>query len=215
MPRLVNGLPVDKNASDCMDSARLAGMMALADMPDAPDCTEYLNYLGLGVRHPNTTNPKETSWMYFSRDQMICLAAGLKAQRKSAIGMYMYLVNNKNHAQNFIEDDGSKKRFGGDYCLPHVMGAMAICAGQQRELTFIQKCFLITDLIVNRVFTPMREQNQIIALCYITGFLKLYRTLTPSYGAANMLYWNDLTPNAYNRGEYEIAEAINRKVKNA
>lgn len=221
MPRIVNGLPVDTGAGDTRDSARLAGVMAVAGMSNAPDCTKYLvEYLPgkfLGVRHPNPDPADEiaSSWRYFSRDQMICLVAGLKAQGRGAeaLGMYNYLKENGNHAQNYIEDDGSKKRFGGDYCLPHVVGAVAIAAGVQKELTIFQKAFMVIDLIGNAVFSPMREQNQLICLAYLTGYLNLYKHLTPSFKAANIKYWYDTTPNEYNRGEPDVAESFNNFVE--
>lgn len=211
MPKTVNGYPVDTNASDCMDSARLAGMMAMCRMESAPDCSDYLDYEGLGRRHPNPPIEEFKSFgtQYFSRDQMICLAAGLKAQGIRPVGMYEYVIEHGNTAQNHIEDDGSEKRFGGDYCLPHVVGALAIAAGVQDRLTFIQRCFLFADVIANALFSPMREQNQIIALCYITGFLGLYKRLTPKYKDANLKYWYDTSPMAYNRGELDVANNIN------
>lgn len=217
MPKLVNGYPVDSGASDCMDSARLAGIMTMIGMEGAPDCEDYLNVFGLGVRHPNPPieDVKSSGTQYFSRDQKICLAAGLKAQGKSARGMYDYVISHGNKAQNHIEDDGSEKRFGGDYCLPHVVGALAIAAGVQERLTFIQKCFLFADLVSNAIFTPMREQNQIIALCYITGYLKLYARLTPSYKDANLKYWYDTSPMAYNRGELDVANNLNAFIERA
>ena len=185
------GLPKDTGASDKMDSARLAGIMALVDHPLAPNLTAYV--VGdMGVRHPQevpANNP-----LNFTRDQLMCLVAGLAKQGHIEACKALYEAAKSRHyfAQNSEADyPGTTKKFpnGRDYLSFSNRMILSICAGNKGNL--IGYSWLLMDIVFNAIFTPTRESNQLIAQLLVAGpkWIKLYKLITPKWRQAITDYW--------------------------
>jgi hypothetical protein len=129
----------------------------------------------------------------FSRDQAVCLAAGLFAQgnRLALCDLYLAAKRSGNRAQNFLEWDGTKKRWGADYMPPHVMGALAVAAGIQDRLTAWQASWLYAEMIFNGVFNPLNEPNQIFSICFMSGkqWIKRYKKINRQWKNSIVDYW--------------------------
>lgn len=198
MPKLIDGFPADNGATDGLDSARLAGVMAMLGRADAPNCAAYgankdvfPSPFWQGVRHPTHGDDPRT----FSRDQTICLAAGLKAQSKLTELRDLYLAAKAagNRAQNYMEWDGTIKKLGADYIPPHVMGAMAVACNEQVGLTLWQLFWLLGQMIFNSLIAKKEqpEPNQMFATCFLAGrpFIKLYKIIHRQWRGSIVDYW--------------------------
>lgn len=209
------GLPKDTGASDYMDSARLAGIMAVFDIPGTPDLYNYIAFTSeravVGVRHPHefpSNNPNN-----FTRDQLMCLTAGIRVQKNNgAICDFLYAEACKrgNRAQNMEADvPGSLKKFpnGADLLLPSNMDHLRRCAGH--EPTFLGTLWLKADIIANGLFTPLGEQNQLICMCVVAGpeYVKMYKKCNKQWRDAIRLYWCGW------RQEPELAEIMIKKLE--
>jgi hypothetical protein len=201
-----HGLPKDVGASDWQDSCRLAGIMAISNHPKAPNMRLYLNTEGEGLRcpkYPPADNPKN-----FSRDQLVLLSAGLRSQQIQAthtLQLYAAAISRKYRAQNSEHDyPGTVKKFpdGPDILMPSVMNHLRLCAGLSGF--FMGYVNLVLDIMINAAFTPMREPNQLVAMCVVAGpkYVRLYKRLTPKWREAFREYWSGW------RGESELAEHI-------
>jgi hypothetical protein len=189
-----NGLPRDNGATDCMDSSRLAGMMVIAKHPQAPDCSQYfINGQPVRFPFPDPANANSNNPRMFSRDQMICLAAGLMLQgHKDLIAsMHKNALKSLCRAPNNLNDDGSKKWFGGDFILPHIMGALKVAAGLKPKLNIFERLLLRIDLWQNNRFSPLREPNQLMAVCVMAGpeAIQLLKKSNPQWQQAVNEYW--------------------------
>lgn len=216
--KFIDGLPVDTGASDCADSSRLAGMMALVGHEDAVDCARYLigvkdsGYLQ-GRRHTTDTHNLANDPRTFSRDQLLCLAAGLAAQGKYTALQDLYYAARKrgNVAQNDLQDDGSLKPYGADWIAPHMMGAMAVASGIKPKLSLYEDLWLKAHIMFDSKFNALGEHNQLIAVCFMAGdeYVRLFRTSLPFYRDALRNYWGGW------RGEPELAELIIAAIEKA
>lgn len=211
-----DGFPKDNGASDWMDSARLAGMMALFNHPDMSreKLAQYAVNDGFeAVRCPvdPTGNPSNNP-KNFTRDQLIPLIAGMSKMDLPVICIRLYAAaqDRKYRAQN-IESDvpGSVKKFpdGADLLTPSHMNHLRMCAGQGSSL--LGKAWLIMDIMFNGLFSPMSEPNQIMAMCKIAGpfYVKLLRKVNKKLDAAIREYWSGW------RGESEFAEFLIQNFK--
>jgi hypothetical protein len=214
----IDDLPVDTGASDCADSSRLAGMMALANHPEAVDCALYL----VGVkdtgflqarRHTTDTHNLANDPRTFSRDQLLCLAAGLAKQNKlmALQDLYYAAVKRGNVAQNDLQDDGSLKPYGADWIAPHMMGAMAVASAIKPKLSLYEDIWLRAHIKFDKHFNSMGELNQLLAVCFMAGpkYVVLFRTSLPFYKDAIRAYWGGW------RGEPELGEMIIAAVEKA
>lgn len=160
------GLPRDNGSTDWQDSARLAGIMTLFQYPTNRDLclTDYLNDAGKYIRHP-----KEYKYD-FSRDQAICLMAGLW------IDGLPYLVD-------------AKAITGKDFLSPSVRGHIRRC--QDREATKFQDYWLKLDIYYNAFFDPLSEPNQLICMLMVAGpeYVKLWTKLNTKWRKAITDYW--------------------------
>lgn len=201
--RFTDGLPVDSGASDEKDSSRLAGLLALFHHSSAPSLKEYVILNSIPVRHPTrANNPFD-----FSRDQLICLSAGIWSQGHYDIcnNLYQQATHSFCRAPNWKEDDGTRKLFGGDILLPHHMNHLKRCAG--KKISFDP--LLILDIIFNALFTPKRESNQLLSLVIVAGpaYVRFYKKITPQWREALLLYWSGW------RNEKELALFLIDKIE--
>ncbi len=203
------GLPKDSGASDYMDSARLAGLMACFGHPKAPDMRKYL-INGEGVRHPvefPSNNPNN-----FTRDQLMCLAAGLKAQGREAEVKVLYdaAVSRFYRAQNSEADvPGSTKQFpnGADFLTPSNMNHLRICAGMSPS--WLGKMWLMIDIAANGLFFSKEEPNQLMAMCASAGsfYVKALRLANRKLDKSITDYWSGW------RMESDFAQFLIQKFK--
>lgn len=160
------GLPKDSGATDFNDSARLAGIIALFQYPTDRYLwlTEYINDAGKYIRHP-----KEYKYN-FSRDQAVCLMAGLWFNGLS------YLVD-------------KKAITGKDFLSPSVRGHIRRCQG--KKATKFQDYWLKLDIYYNAFFDPLSEPNQLICMLMVAGpeYVKLWTKLNTKWKQAITDYW--------------------------
>lgn len=207
-----HGLPRDTGATDFADSARLAGLLATFDHPDI-DSFQLASYVvngDQGVRYPyqdpmgnlSSNNPKN-----FTRDQLLCLAAGLArlGRQDLCLKLYEAAKARNNRAQN-VEADvvGSVKEFpnGADILSPSDMNHLRICAGKSG--TIGGYAWLVIDIVWNSIFSRKDEPNQLMCKCKVAGnnSIKLWRLLNWQIDQAIRDYWCGW------RGEPELAEFL-------
>jgi hypothetical protein len=200
-----DGIPKDSGASDWQDSSRLAGMMVIASHPKSPDCSRYI-VNGNPVRCPideKANNPRQ-----FSRDQMICLAAGLSLQGRKdlCLNMLKKAEKNKFRAPNDMNDDGTIKFLGGDPMSPSAVNHLRMCAGLSGSWWGLR--FLKLDIWYNCNYTPTREPNQLITMCVIAGpeYVREYKNSNPLWKESLIEYWSKW------RNEPELALMLNEKL---
>lgn len=192
-----DNLPVDTGATDAMDSARLAGLMATFDFPgfDKSLLTQYLVEKDgqlMAVRHPGeepSNNP-----LNFTRDQLMCLAAGLsKAGYYSLCKRLLEAAEARgNRAQNTEYDKiGTKKTFpnGPDWLTPSHMNHLRLCAGQKG--TLLGRIWLNVDILYSSTFAREKEPNQLMCMCEIAGKMKMFKQLNKSLPQAISKYWDN------------------------
>lgn len=207
MPRYVNGLPVDSGASDSQDSARLAGMLAIAGIDN--HCSAYMIDAGdsllVGTRHPTDEFNGANNPNKFSRDQTMCLVAGLPSTL--AYDLYAGAKRRGNRAQNWQEDDGSRKWYGADWLNPFEMEVLEMRAGYRRKLSLWARVIMLTELTLKRLFDSKGEPNQLIAKCYIANELPTLKRLWPTWREAINDYWCGW------RGEPELAAKLIERIE--
>lgn len=173
------GLPKDTGASDLQDSARLAGVMTVFEWPQKIPLVKYViddNFITKYCRHP-----KEYKYD-FSRDQALCLMAGLAKQ---------------NHFQYV------KKEFvdGKDLFSPSNMGHVRICQGLKPR--WYQNAWLWFDVIYSAKVKPLAEPNQLLCMLVVhpdTKYIKFWLKHNKQWEQAIRDYWSGW------RGEKELAD---------
>ncbi len=178
------GLPRDTGATDKQDSARLAGVMAVFKHPLAPNCRDYLVDTGKlhYVRHP------EEPRYDFSRDQAVCLIAGLGAQKKHAYVNKDYIV-------------------GKDFFSPSHTGHIRLCQGLQPFL--YQKLWFWLDVLYSVLFSPASEPNQMLCMLMTADrkYLRFWIKHNKLWEYAILDYWSGW------RGEGGLATHIIQTIK--
>ena len=208
MPRYVDGLPVDTGASDSQDSARLAGMMALAGLINY--CNNYMvwsdrDQMMVGTRHPTDTFQGANNPDKFSRDQMMCLVVGVN--NVLCFDLYKGAVKRNNTAQNWMEDGGKPKWYGADKLIRLNMDVVALKANHITKLSKLGYIQLIVEILFKRIFNSLGEPNQILSMAQVSRNFALVKKLWPKWEQAVDKYWCGW------RGEPELAAAIKDTVK--
>lgn len=174
------GLPRDNGATDLQDSARLAGIMATFGIGNIPLEMYVVN--GKYVRHPDEV-------IYdFSRDQAICLMAGLAKQFKYS------LVN-----QDYVT--------GLDVFLPSAKGHIARCKGG--KASYLQDAWLWLDILWACYKAPDHEVNQLVCILALAPpkYLAYFKAHHPKWRENILEYWGGW------RGEKALGEAIITKLE--
>lgn len=177
-------LPSDTGSTDKQDSARLAGLMTVFEWPQQVDLHNYVKIYALRyVRHPleNKYN--------FSRDQSICLFAGLKVQGHS------HLVH-----KEFID--------GKDIFMPSHNGHIKRCQG--KEANWLEDLWLWVDVLWGCYVKPLQESNQLLCMMMIADkkYLKFWLKHNKKWRDSINLYWRDSF-----RNEPELAAHIINKLE--
>lgn len=180
--------PCDSGSIDGADSARLVGIMAVFNHPIFVICSDYAkrNYIDeyYYLRHPIEKNKYP-----FSRDQAVCLFAGLHVQGSSA------WVNPNYKPQN-------------DFISPSVRGHFKRCAGLTD--TWLERMWLYLDVVYSAKIDPLAEPNQLICMLMIADpkYLRLWCKLNKSWQESITAYWNGW------RGEPELVELMIETIQN-
>jgi hypothetical protein len=186
------GLPKDEGSSDLQDSARLAGLAVvfgfdLAQNKNIPIEKYVVTIPALGSTH-YVRHPLEYKYD-FSRDQAICLMAGLHKA-----GMYR-LVDKK-----YID--------GKDIFSPSHNGHVRICQGKKPR--FYQSAWLMLDILYSVIFTPRDEPNQLLCMLMVHPnkfYLKFWLKHNKHWPEAILLYW------AGWRNEFKLADHMIQVLK--
>lgn len=160
------GLPKEMGASDLQDSARLAGIMRTFgwDIPVEKYVLTPPQYSFHYVRHPLEIKYD------FSRDQAVCLMAGLYFAGK-------YSLVDKDYVT------------GKDFFSPSVMGHVARC--QNKKASWFQNLWLKIDILYNALFAPLSESNQLICMLMVAGpeYMKLWTSMNKEWERSITDYW--------------------------
>lgn len=181
------GLPKENGASDKQDSARFAGILSLFWKEFDQRLTRlyvvadpFKNQF-IYVRHPSEL-------VYdFSRDQYICLAAGLSISNPERVN------------EKFIT--------GRDILTPAVGGHTKRCRGEKAN--WLQNLWLKADILFHAYATPTDEPNQLICMAWIAGpeYLRLWTSNNKKWEESIRSYWCGW------RDEPGLAEAMIKKIR--
>lgn len=181
------GLPQVNGSSDLQDSAALAGMMTVFEWPQKIDLSQYVKSEPFRyVRHPLEEKYN------FSRDQAVCLMAGLKKQNRPFLVQDWFIT-------------------GKDFLSPSVRGHIARCQGSKSN--WIQDLNFWADLYFSAKFKPLDELNQLFCMMMLADskFIKWYCDANPKWQQAVKNYWCE---NAGSwRNEPELAALMIEKIK--
>lgn len=153
------GLPQDNGSTDKQDSARLAGLMTVVEWPREVDLEYYCDVSSMNyVRHPQ-------EYIYdFSRDQLVCLLAGIRKQKRNPFWLTL-------------------KANGKDFIPPSVNGLRTL------RPSFIQKLWAKADVLFHALIDPLEEPNQVICIADAYGLLTLWTNLNKKWRESVRLYW--------------------------
>lgn len=182
------GLPRDSGATDLQDSARLAGLMVtfgfdLTQNRIIPLEKYVVTIPTLGstyyVRHPLEHKYD------FSRDQAICLLAGLHKA-----GLYRLID------KNYID--------GKDIFSPSHRGHIKRCQGKKPNI--LEENWLWLDVLYSCFYQPMGEPNQLLCMLMVADpkYLKFWLKYNKHWRDAIKEYWCE-GAGAW-RGERDLAE---------
>ncbi len=166
------GLPKVSGATDLQDSAALAGIMTTFGWPQAIDLKQYIVFENCYRGFVYVRHPVEDKGYDFSRDQFICLIAGLRTS--GVIG-------------NFYV---SKHRITGhDLLTPSVHGHIARCQGGKAN--WFQDAWFWADLWFSAKFKPLDELNQLFCMMMVADpkFIRWYCKANPQWEKALRIYW--------------------------
>lgn len=183
-------LPRDTGASDKQDSARLAGVMTVFEWPQPIQIGQYLSVKTVYSTANETRNVTEKKYVRhpleriydFSRDQALCLMAGLK---KAGLSI---LVDKK-----YVD--------GKDLFSPSHMGHVRICQGLKPR--WYQNAWLWFDVIYSAKVKPLAEPNQLLCMLLVhpdTKYIKFWLKQNKKWEQAIRDYWSGW------RGEKELAD---------
>jgi hypothetical protein len=159
------GLPKDNGATDLQDSARLAGLLTTFGWAKRMSLELYVDKdKKRYVRHP------EERTYDFSRDQAICLIAGLYFSGKRDLVKREYV-------------DGK------DIFSPSHMGHVRMCQGLKPR--WYQKAWLWIDVLYGCFYQPMGEPNQLLCMLMVADrkYLKFWLKYNKHWQASIKEYW--------------------------
>lgn len=140
------GIPRENGATDLQDSARLAGLMEVFGWPK--NKINLLQYIDMsGDKWKYVRHPLEAKYD-MSRDQAVCLMAGLKAQKR----------------ERFVDLDCV---VGKDIFPPSVRGHVRRCQGG--KASWFQNQCLKLDILWAAYVKPDAEINQLLCMLMIAG----------------------------------------------
>ena len=157
------GLPKDNGATDLQDSARLAGISTAFGYITF-ECDKYV-VDGKYVRHPLEVKYD------FSRDQAICLMAGLAAINRQDLIDPKYIT-------------------GKDILSPSVKGYIRTLKGQSPNI--LQNLWLTFDIMWAAYVKPDAELNQLLCMLIVAPpkYLRLFTKHHKTWDQNVTEYWS-------------------------
>lgn len=188
------------------DSASRVGIMALCGSEQDRKIISLYEQVGLCMRHP-TQEPWDNTGN-FTRDQLVCLAAGMakSSYHNASVRIYKSHKERGWRAQNVDKDyPGTRKTWpdGPDWLAPDVRLHLRLCAGQDSRYYFIGYLFLFVSLVYNTLIKPDAESNQFICQLVIAGpkWVKRYKRMHPNWRKPIVEYWSGWRDNGEIAGE--------------
>ena len=214
-----NGFPRPNGATDWLDSAHLAGLMAFVghEKMSIEKLGKYFNFETLlATRCPrdnsglNPSNPNN-----FTRDQLICYLSGFYKSYPVIPWALLKAAKSRGYrAQNTEKDiPGSTKKFpdGPDILDPSHVGYMKICAGLKAN--WFERLWMLARIKISSKFFPLKEPNNIIVMSIVYGYADILKKSNPQIFQAIKNYWCE-NEGAW-RGEPELAEMLIKKLGEA
>ena len=164
--KVENGFVKITGASDLEDSSMAAGICATFNYPIAMDLFRYFN------KNDNYNYQRcDNSKYLFSRDQAICLTAGLKTQGFDA---------------KFI---GADRINGKDILSPSDKGHIKRCQGL--KASWFEDAWFWAELAFSAKVKPLDELNQLLCKMMIADpkFIKWYCRNNPQWEQSLKNYW--------------------------
>lgn len=213
-----NRFPRPSGATDYMDSAHLAGLMAFVghEKMNTDLLKEYvsINYLDAVLRRcPNDDSGLcPSNYKNCTRDQMIAYFSGLHTYREKLLCSILLDATKQRgyRAQNTEKDiPGSTKKFpdGADFLDPSHIGYMKIFAGLKAN--WFEKAWMLARIKIASKFSPLKEPNNIIVMSIVYGYADFLRKSNPQINQAIRNYWSTW------RAEPELAEMLIKKLEEA
>jgi len=188
------GFPRDTGASDFGDSSRLAGLLAMIDHPQQIDVSLYVKE-GVVTRHPYepcTNNPNN-----ITRDQVLPLCAGLKAQGGHSV-IRDILNNTIRNGWQLPNTDhwcvGEIKKFPDFPDILSPSAKLALELGARNKVSIFLLVFgylwLFLDIIFS-AFSKKLEINQLLATIYLINpkMFKVFKLINKIYTLQLKNYW--------------------------
>lgn len=212
-----NGFPRPSGATDYMDSAHAAGLMAFVghEKMNKALLNEYCIFDETGdlvlKRCPrDTSGLNPDNYKNCTRDQFIPYFAGLYSYRSlNTVQLLLYAFQNRGYRAQNIEKDvpGSTKKFpdGADTLDPSHIGYMKICAGL--KASWFERLWMLARIKIASKFSPLKEPNNIIVMSIVYGYADVLRRSNPQIEEAVRLYWGTW------RNESELAEMLIKKLQ--
>ena len=211
-----NGFPRPSGATDWMDSAHAAGLIAFVDELGIVKLKEYLDEVDgntVLVRCPkDTSGLNPSNYKNCTRDQLICYMSGLYNLRLTGSSFRLLQAAKARgyRAQNTEKDiPGSTKRFpdGADILDPSHIGYMKICAGL--KTSWFQRLLMLVRIKIASKFSQLKEPNNIIVMSVIYKYATVLVESNPRIYEAVDLYWKTW------RNEPELAEMLKKKLRDS
>jgi hypothetical protein len=210
MKWLNNEYPKDQYADDYMDSARLMGLICVFGPVVYSGIYNYHIGNGVLIRCP-IDEQKESNFKNFSRDQLICLIAGLTvggaiytarsvfyAHRKR----WFFCQNTERDERNtkkkpyphFYIDDQGYKRFTlfdwADPLMPSDIAHMYLCAKfENRFCNSIARVIVGFGIVWHAILNRNHENNQIICKAKVAGLMGFFKKTNPYWKRVLFEYW--------------------------
>lgn len=184
--------PEDKNSGG--DSSRSVGLMALFGSGlDRSLTREFEIKPGYLTRHP-VHYPEGDC---FTRDQLICLTAGLWAGGHIDICRRVFWAHLKrgffcqNYKTQFTRVN--KGFFGRDPLSPSHIGHLILCGKVYWAYWFllISYPWVILDIIWATKINPEMEQNQTVSMCVVYDLVWLWAFLSKDWEQSIRRYWQN------------------------
>lgn len=181
------GLPRDTGSTDFQDSARLAGIMNTFSHPTFVPIVAYVTWYWHGPIDCYVRHPKEQKYD-FSRDQAICLMAGLYSANQP------HMVD-----QEYIK--------GKDWFSPSAKGHIARCQGKKSN--WFQDAWLWLDVVYHIHVKPYEEPNQLLCMLMVADkkYLKYWVNKHPNWKKSISDYWCGW------RQEPELADLMIKRIE--
>lgn len=222
MLNLNDGFIVSDEVKDGMDTARAHGIWYLFQKRGSTNAIRstvlFVKPDGNCVRHPLASMAPANNPKNFTRDQLICLTAGLFAKNHFSYCRAIFWAHFRRFffCQNIERDwpgstkypwphkmkNGDKADNGKwrmfDFCdplLPHHIGHLIRCAKLYSLFWFLpfSNIFLWLSCVFNDSDRLNNEQNQLQCMVKVAGpyWVWLYKKYNPSWRIQTLYYWSD------------------------